>query len=80
MVDVTLLEVHVDDANATFSTGGSDDEAEETETEVVAGEPADDAGGSGLPLARALVGLVFAVAVAVAVRKLVLGGDGSADL
>lgn len=73
MVNITLLELHVDDANATFSTGGSDGEEE---TSVVAGEPdADEAdGGSGPPVAAAVVGLVFALAVALLVKKFVLGG------
>lgn len=75
MVNITLLELNVDDANATFSAGGPGEEPDETE--VLAGEEIDEAeeGGSGPPLVAALVGIVFAVGLAVAVRKFVLGGD-----
>lgn len=78
MVDITLLEVHVDDATASFSTGGSGGESDETE--VVAGEEVDGEGGSGPPLGAALVGLVLVLAIALAVRKFVRGGEEPAEL
>lgn len=74
MVNITLFEVHVDDAMASLSTGGSGSDGGADEPAVFAGEEAED-GDAGPPVAAAVVGLVFALAVALVVRKFVLGGS-----
>jgi hypothetical protein len=77
MVDLTLLELHLDDssikANAPFS-GGDDTEAETETASATDEEPAPDDGGSRLRLlAPVAVGLVALAAIGVAVRRLIGG-------
>jgi len=73
MVELTFLELHVEDsdltANAPYSYGEKDVDA--------GGDPPDDASGRGRVVA-AFVGLCFLVAVAYLVRTRVLGGDEGA--
>ena len=73
MVDITLLELHLDDsnltANAPFSSGRKQVEAGEGPPE----QP--ESSGSKGPLVATLVGLVFLVVVGYLVRSKVLGGD-----
>ena len=76
MVDITFLELHLDDsnltANAPFSSGRK---------EVAASNesPEPESSSSKGKLVGALVGLVFLAAVAFVVRKKVAGGGDDAE-
>lgn len=76
MVNITLFELHVDDASLSATTpfGGS-----EKEVEAAAGSPEEDSGGKGGVVA-AVVGLVFLVAVAYVARKKFTGEDEGEQL
>lgn len=79
MVDITFLEVHLDDstltANAPFSsTGGESEEETEAEAEVEVEVEEGEGGGSSTLLA-AIVGLVFLVVVGFLVRRYLRGGQ-----
>lgn len=73
MVDITILELHLDDssltANAPFSKGRKEVEASDD-------PPEDESSGSKGKAVGALVGLVFLTAVTFVVKKKVLGGGG----
>ena len=73
MVDITILELHLDDssltANAPFSSGRK---------EVAASDepPEQESSGSKGKAIGAVVGLVFLAVVSVGVKKKLLGGGG----
>ncbi len=66
MVDLTILEIHLDDASFTATAPFSGEEADEAEAEERA-----DGGDDKPPIAPFLAGLVVLVLIAAAVRKLV---------
>ena len=69
MVDVTLLELDVDDVQ--FSTGGSDDDTADDDTDVGETTASDETGRSWV---AAAVGLLFLVLLAALVKRRI-GGD-----
>ncbi len=81
MVNITLFEIHLDDAsfeaNAPFSGSEAEELSEEEAEEAVTGAiGSGDADGSGPPKVLPLVvGLVVLVGLAALVRKLRGGGD-----
>ena len=82
MVELTLLEVHVDVDDSEFSAaadayapGEKDVEAGGTLPDGDDGDDGDD-GGGGRAAGGAVVGLVFAVVVAYAARRQFGNGDG----
>lgn len=78
MVELTLLEVHVDVDDSEFSAAADAYAPGEKDVEA-GGTPPDgdgDDGGSGRAAVGAIVGLVFAVVVAYAARRQFGTGDG----
>ena len=80
MVELTLLEVHVDVDDSKFSAAADAYAPGEKDIEA-GGTPPDggDDGGSGRAAVGAVVGLVFAVIVAYAARRQFGDGDGDGD-
>lgn len=73
MVDVTFLELHLDDSNLTANAPYSDRKKRITSSDDAPAEGGRASKGSAV---AALIGLVFLVAVTVVVKRKFLGGDG----
>ena len=78
MVELTLLEVHVDVDDSEFSAAADAYAPGEKDVEA-GGTPPDGDDGSGRAAVGAVVGLVFAVVVAYAARRQFGSGDGGGD-
>ena len=76
MVELTLLEVHVDVDDSEFSAAADAYAPGEKDVEAGSTPPGGDDDGSGRAAVGAVVGLVFAVVVAYAARRQFSTGNG----